>query len=101
MFIYNVTIKINWQIADEWKQWMQEEHLPEVMATGCFQRFQFVRLLQIDEEEGPTYAAQYYAASLSDYDDYIQQHAPLLRQKTIDKWGDGFIAFRTLMEIIG
>lgn len=100
MLIYNVTIKVDWAIAEDWLKWMQEEHMPEVMETGCFERQQLVRLLQVDEAEGPTYAAQYFASTLSKYDDYLAHHAPALRQKTIDKWGDGFIAFRTLMQVV-
>ena len=100
MIIYNVTIKIEWDIAANWVAWMKEEHMPEVMSSDCFVRYQFVRLLQTDESEGPTYAAQYYSESFKKYDQYIQEFAPILRQKTIDKWGAKFIAFRSLMETV-
>ena len=100
MIIYNVSIKIDWDIAATWVAWMKDEHIPEVMGSGCFVRYQFVRLLQTDESEGPTYAAQYYSESLSKYDHYLQKFAPLLRQKTIDRWGAKFIAFRSLMETV-
>ena len=36
MIIYNITIKVDWSIAEEWLKWMQEKHLPEILATGCF-----------------------------------------------------------------
>lgn len=99
MVIYNVTIKIDWSIAEDWLRWMKQTHMPEMMDTGCFSKFQLVRLLQVDEEEGPTYAVQYYANTLTKYDEYLKDHAPALRQKTIDEWGDKFIAFRTLMQL--
>ncbi len=99
MVIYNVTVKVDWDISTDWAVWMKEIHMPEVMSTGCFSRYQFVRLLQVDEAEGPTYAAQYYADSIGKYDDYIHRFAPGFRKKTIDKWGDKFIAFRSLMEV--
>ena len=99
MIIYNVTVKVDWDISADWAAWMKEIHMPEVMSTGCFEKCQFVRLLQVDETDGPTYAAQYYAASLGKYDDYIHRFSSDLRQKTMDKWGDQFIAFRTLMEV--
>ena len=100
MFIYNVTIKIAHSIHDEWLQWMKEVHIPEVMNTGCFEKFVFVRLLETDEEEGPTYAVQYYASSKAGYNRYIELYAPALRKAGMDKWGDRFIAFRTLMEVM-
>ena len=53
MIIYNVTIKIDWTIHDAWLAWMQQVHIPELVATGCFTRSQLVRLLDTDERKGP------------------------------------------------
>ena len=100
MIIYNVTIKVTWNIHDEWFQWMQSEHMPEVVATRCFTGSQFVRLIDTDDEDGPTYAAQYFANSRSDYDRYLELFAGELRDKSVDKWGNAFVAFRTLMEVV-
>ncbi len=36
MYVYNVTLKVNAERADEWIQWMKHEHIPEVLATGIF-----------------------------------------------------------------
>ncbi|MDB5248929.1 MAG: hypothetical protein JWQ40_3323 [Segetibacter sp.] len=101
MIIYNITIKIDWTIAEDWVQWMQDVHIPAVLATGCFDRHQFVRLLQVDETEGPTYAVQYYAPTLTKYDEYLQHHAPSFRKQVGDKWGEKYIDFRTLMQVLG
>ncbi|MCW3082071.1 DUF4286 family protein [Segetibacter sp.] len=100
MIIYNVTIKVDWSIATDWEKWMKEEHIPELLETGCFDKHQLVRLLQVDETEGPTYAAQYYAASLTKYDYYLQHHAPALRKKVSEKWGQKCVDFRTLMQVV-
>lgn len=98
--IYNVTVKVTGRIATEWVQWMIEQHIPEVIGTNCFYKYQLVKLMEQDDSEGPTYAVQYYARSSKDYERYIGFFAPALRQKTIDKWGDQFIAFRSLMQVI-
>lgn len=100
MLIYNVTTKVDWSIAGEWLMWMQNIHIPEVMDTGCFTKHQFVRLLDVDEEEGPTYAAQYFVESKSIYNHYIDKYAPAFRTQINNKWGNKFIAFRSLMELI-
>jgi hypothetical protein len=100
MFIYNVTIKLDSGIHDSWVQWMSEEHIPEIMNTGCFEKFQFVKLLDIDDSEGPTYAVQYYAISKAQYNRYIDLYAGQMRKASTDKWGNRFIAFRTLMEVV-
>lgn len=100
MIIYNVTIKISPEIETEWLEWMKNEHLPEMMATGCFLNHQLVKLLDIDETEGPTYATQYFAESREQYDLYIGEHSTRLRQQGLAKWGDRFIAFRSLMAVV-
>lgn len=100
MIIYNVTIKPEWSIHDEWLEWMQEEHIPEMLATQQFYDFKLLRLLEQDEAEGPTYAVQYHAHTLENYKRYIAEFAPIQRQKGFDKWGNKFIAFRSVMRIV-
>ena len=100
MIIYNVTVKVHSSISEEWLQWIKEVHLPDVMATGCFTDYKIVRLLEIDDSEGPTYAIQYNAESKSLYNLYIEKHAQEMRQRSFKKWGDKFIAFRSLMQIV-
>jgi hypothetical protein len=100
MFIYNVTLKVDWSIHDAWLEWMREEHMPEVVATGCFESSRLLRLIDVDDTEGPTYAAQYTAELKSGYNRYINVYAEGLRKKSYDKWGERFIAFRTIMELV-
>jgi hypothetical protein len=98
--IYNVTIKVSGNIADEWLQWLLNEHIPDVMNTGCFISHQVVRLLEVDDSEGPTYAVQYLSISKADYNRYISMHANEMRERSYKKWGDQFIAFRSVMQLV-
>jgi hypothetical protein len=100
VLIYNVTVKVDWRIHDEWVTWMLTEHLPEMVNTGCFANAKLMRLLETDENEGPTYTAQYFAENKADYDRYIKDHSTAIRKKYNSKWGDGVIAFRSLMVVI-
>lgn len=98
--IYNVTVKVQSSIANDWIKWLLEEHIPAIMQTGCFTTHRVVQLLETDDSEGPTYAIQYHANSISDYQRYIDEHAAHFRQDSIGKWGDRFIAFRSIMQVI-
>lgn len=98
MFIYNVTIQLTWGIHEEWFRWMTAEHMPEVVATGCFESSRLLRLVEVDETDGPTYAAQYMSPSKAMYNRYISNYAEALRKKSFDRWGDQFIAFRSVMQ---
>ena len=100
MLIYNVTVKVDWSIHDEWVKWMLKEHLPEMVNTGCFTNSKLMRLLETDDQGGPTYAAQYFAENKAGYDRYIKDHSTAVRKKYNEKWGDKVIAFRTLMEVV-
>jgi len=98
--IYNVTVKISGSVATQWLQWMLNVHIPEVMDTSCFSGYKVLRLLDTDDDEGDTYAIQYSTGSIENYKRYLNVYADNLRKKSVDKWGDSFIAFRTLMEIV-
>ena len=100
MIIYNVTIKVQNQIHDEWLQWLKQIHTADVMQTECFTDYKIVRLLETDDSEGPTYAIQYNAESKSQYNRYIEKHATEMRRRSFEKWGDQFIAFRSVMQIV-
>jgi len=100
MIVYNVTIKIAGTIEEAWLSWLKEEHIPDIINTGCFTHAVVHRLLETDETEGPTFVVQYHAESKALYNLYVQNHAAAMRQKGIEKWGDKFIAFRTVMHVI-
>ena len=70
------------------------------MTTGLFTEWKMFRLLEQDESEGITYVVQYFAATVNDYERYIEEHAPLLREKALQRWGDQFIAFRSVMQLV-
>lgn len=98
--IYNVTVKVDAAIADAWLHWLQAEYIPAVLQTGCFSSHKIVRLLEVDDSEGPTYAIQYSAASKADYNRYMLLHAQPLQQQSYEKWGDRFIAFGSVMQVV-
>lgn len=100
MIIYNVTLKVDSSIADEWVSWMKTEHMNDVMGTGLFTDCRLCRLLEQDEAEGVTYVAQYFCRGLEEYNNYIDNFATGMREKGFKLFGGKFVAFRTVMEIV-
>ncbi len=100
MFIYNVTTKLNPGIEVEWLEWMKDTHIPEVIQTGCFTESRILRLLESDDSDGFTYTVQFMAETKAAYEQYLEVHAALLRNRTLSKWNNKVIAFRSLMELI-
>lgn len=100
MIIYNVTSKVADAISARWLQWMKEEHIPDIIGTGLFHDFRMCRLLEQDDADGPTFTVQFFTDTLENYYTYQQEHAPRLRQQGFDRFGDQFVSFRTVMQVV-
>lgn len=98
MIIYNVTVNVDYDIHDEWLDWMKEVHIPEVLNTGLFFEAKMSRILA-EEEGGKSYSIQYTCDSMESYEKYRDQFAPHLQQKHTEKYAGKFVAFRTLLRI--
>jgi len=100
MFIYNITMQTEWQIHDAWLLWMYETYLPYAMESGCFEKYQLVKLVEVNDAEGPTYALQLYAGSKADYNRYLELYLPQIEQQTFEKWEGSLVSFATLMQVV-
>ncbi|HLK30237.1 MAG TPA: DUF4286 family protein [Puia sp.] len=100
MIVYNITMKVNHDIVNEWLDWQKHEHIPEIMATKMFDDYKMYRLFEHDDEEGLTFTVQYFTSSLEKYHQYISLFSPSLRDKAFAKWGNQFTAFRSVMKLV-
>jgi hypothetical protein len=98
MILYSVTINVDDSIHDEWVDWIQKVHIPEVMETECFGSAEMFRIVSPEPEEGTTYCIHYIANDILDYERYQIEHAAILQTKHKDKFGRNFTAVRTVME---
>ena len=99
--LYNVTILIDHSRHDKWLQWMREKHIPEVMATGMFDSYKLTRILGADETQGVNYAVQYVSPDMESFLHYRDHFSANLQKNHKDQFGDHYVAFRTVMEIVG
>jgi hypothetical protein len=100
LFIYNVTCRVDAGIADEWLGWMRAKHIPRVLVTGLFTHHRILRLLDTGDDDGQTFAVQYFTTSREAYDRYLAEYAPQLRSEVSERWGEAVLSFRTFMEVI-
>ena len=98
--VYNVTTQVERQIAKDWLHWIREEHIPDIIATGCFIHATVLQLIEVDEEQGPTFAIQYHADSKAFYNRYIEIFAEEMRKRETEKWGNHVIAFRSVLQVV-
>ncbi|MDL5049897.1 DUF4286 family protein [Oscillatoria amoena NRMC-F 0135] len=101
MILYNVTVNVEDSVHAEWFSWMKQIHIPEVMATGKFSDWKMYKILtRQPDESGVTYSIQYFAKNIEDYNAYQRDHAPALQLKTMQKYGEKLMAFRTVLETV-
>lgn len=99
MIIYNVTINIEGAIEQEWLTWMQQEHIPEMIATGKFVKALMTKVLIEEEMGGVTYSVQYGCPSPEALQSYYDEDAERLRAQS-NRFAGKFVAFRTELEVI-
>lgn len=100
MIIYNVTSNIDESIHDEWLAWMKTEYIPQVLATGKFEKATLVRVLVEEDMGGVTYSVQYKASSREHLEAYYKEDAPRLGHEVLRKFADKVLAFKTELQII-
>ena len=99
MILYNVTVSIDPTISEDWLNWMRTQHIPDVMATGCFIESRLSRV-QGEEEGGVTFAITYLSPSNEKLEEYQSIHAPLLQKDHSERYSGRFAAFRTFLSVI-
>lgn len=92
--LYVVMVQTPPELETDWANWMREQHIPDVVATGMFRR---CRLLHDNAAIG-RYTVLYEAASLEDYVRYKQEYAPALQAAHRERYGAEITASR--MELI-
>ena len=99
MIIYNVTLSVDPDIADEWMHWMRTSHIPDVMSTGQFLEYRILRVVTGDHS-ALTFAVQYTCESHEVLENYQTRYAPELQKAFFERYGDRAVAFRSVLELL-
>ena len=97
--LYNVTVSLEAAIFPEWLGFMREDHIPKILATGCFSGYKICRILD-ESTEIYSVAIQYFAPTSQHFENYTATHAPRLQREYIAKFGADAPAFRTILHAI-
>jgi len=100
MFLYNITYNIDWDIENEWMDWIKRVHLPKIMATGYFENHKIYKLLNV-EEEGITYSLQLFTSDLSKIEEYLEKDAPSIMAEHNQRFRYKHVAFMTVLQEVG
>ncbi len=98
--IFNITVKVERSILQLWFRWVSNEIAPHMIGTNCFTKFTILKLLEIDDADGSTYAVQFFSKSLTDYQRYAKDFPNDFTEKSFQKWGEKTMAFSTVMQVV-
>lgn len=98
--LYNVTLKVDLTVHEEWLSWMISEHIPDVMATKMFESYKLCKILSQDESEGVSYSIQYICPDMKTLHQYTIKHSPELQKTHAERYKGKYVSFRTLLEVV-
>jgi hypothetical protein len=98
MLLYNVTVGVDKEVEKEWLEWMKTEHILDVLNTKMFVQAKIYKVLHEDDSSSVSYSTQYFAETLSHVEEYLDKHAPALREEMNKRFHGRHVAFRTLLE---
>ena len=100
MFIYNVTTHVGPTIESQWLDWMNMEHIPQMIRTGKFMKAIIFKVITENDLGGVSYATQYHCPDRTTFESYQKEDADRLKKHALDKFGERILSFRTELEQI-
>lgn len=100
MILYNVMIKIEYGVYNDWLVWMKVVYLLEMMKIGYFLEYIIFCLMGIDEMDGFIYSIQYLMNDFSVYQDYQKNEVVVMQLKYYGCYKDKYVVFWMIMKVI-
>lgn len=101
MYIYSVTVSVDKSVANDWLIWTRSQHIPRIMATGCFHNFSVKELLEPTVHEGMlTYNVQYLADTMEHIRTYMAEHAQGIHSVHDERYRGRYTAFDSLLKSV-
>ena len=94
MVIYEVTALVAPDLVQDYEHFMREDHIPAVLATGCFQRAAFMRA------DTGRYRMRYESSSSQDLERYLASHAVALREDFAARFPQGITLSRDVWTVL-
>ncbi|MCU0648562.1 MAG: DUF4286 family protein [Gemmatimonadaceae bacterium] len=94
MIAYEVTATIRPDLAATYERYLRAEHIPDLMATGCFVG------ARIAQATAGRYRITYDAPDAAALDRYLAEHAPRLRAHVRERFPEGLALDREVWTVL-
>lgn len=98
--LYVVYLLIDGGRATDWVKWMVDDHIPAVLATGCFLRASLVRDAAADKHGRVGYRVYFRSATDEDMDRYETEFQRRLQAEHSERYGGMFTARREVLPVV-
>jgi len=99
MLLYNLTFNVDDNIRRQWLDYMRDEWIPAVLATGLLHSPRLMQLMK-SEPQGTSYALQWEADDMRQLKTFLQEYWPAFQQKFYDKFSHQVVYFPTTLKDI-
>ncbi len=98
--LYVVSVTVDADVHQDWLRWMRDVHVPDVVATGCFQSATMARNTDGDTTDRFAYRILYHAHSPEMLDKYQREFAPDLKREHSERYQGSVSASREILPVI-
>lgn len=98
MITYQVVCTVPEDIEPEWRDWMLDEHIRDVMDTEMFTEYLLQRVIKPHPDGTVRYSIRYRADSWEKIEQYRNDFAPVLQAAHNAKYGSSISVERSILE---
>ena len=91
---YEVTAEVRPDLCEAFERFMKDRHIPDVMATGCFESATFYR------SASGRYRTRYDARDRRTLNKYLEEHVARLRTQVAETFPEGIVFEREEWEAL-
>ncbi len=100
MLIFNTTYKVTSSITEKWINWVQQNHIPFMLADKQFSRPQIAKIVGSEDEQGVSYSVQFHIADMQTLMNWHKQNATEFQQNFQKAFGIDVQFFSTVLEVV-
>ncbi len=100
MVIYSVFITLNNEAESAWVDFMNNQHIIDVMKTGCFTGYVFMRENESQEIGKVRFRVDYRLLNSDKMDKYLNEFSNSLRNDVAARFDGKFVAERRIYNVI-
>lgn len=100
MILYNITFHVELDVVDDFKEFLQNQHLPTLHNNQNILEHKLLKLLNVDESEAITMTLQYFLKDMGTYNQHIAVVDSKLKKEINELYGEKVLYFCSVLEKI-